>query len=116
MVMASTWGMLVTSEQHPVAPMMTNRQSRHIFLFPQAISAENDLPSFDFDYSPYNHPAMNIPAEEGSFTNERSEPRIPGRFNRPSITSPSSLYSAGINGQYLIIIHSTIERYIAEAA
>ena len=115
MVMASTWGMLVTSQQQPVAPMMTNRQSRHIFLFPQAISAENDLPSFDFDYSPYNHPAMNIPAEEGSFTNERSEPRIPGRFNRPSITPPS-LYSAGINGQYLIIIHSTIGRYIAEAA
>ena len=100
MVMASTWGMLVTSQQQPVAPMMTNRQSRHIFLFPQ-VTPENDLPSFDFDYSPYNHPAMNIPSEEGSFTNERSEPRIPGRFNRPSITSPS-LYSAGINEQYLI--------------
>jgi hypothetical protein len=40
---------------------------------------ENELPSFDFKYGPYNHPAMNIPSEEGSFTNERSEPRIPCR-------------------------------------
>jgi hypothetical protein len=78
----------MTVQGNQPASKMENRQPRHIFLFPQATSA-NDMSSFDFEYNPYNLP-MNILAE-GSFASEGSDPRIPNTFSRP-VTSPS-LYS-----------------------
>ncbi len=79
---------MVTAQGKEPASIMANRQPRHIFLFSQATSA-NDMPSFDFEYNPYNLP-MEIPTE-GFFANEGSDPRIPNRISRP-VTLPS-LYS-----------------------
>ncbi len=83
------WLMLTVQAKQP-ATILANRQSRHIFLFPQATLA-NDVPSIDFEYSPNNYP-MNIPAEK-YFTIEGSKPRIPNRISRP-VTS--TLSSSGI--------------------